>query len=70
MSTTEAKDAGIPADVMAELEYAAQLAASGRKDPAFARRIAEEAARIREEVRRKYGLLDIGVPAIRELRDE
>ena len=70
MSTTEAKDAGIPADVMTELEYAAQLAASGRKDPAFARRIAEEAARIREEVKRKYGLLDIGVPAIRELRDE
>jgi hypothetical protein len=70
MSRTEAKDAGIPADVMAELQYAAQLAASGRKDPAFARRIAEEAARIREEVKREYGLLDIGVPAIRELRDE
>jgi len=70
MSTTEAKDAGIPADVMAELEYAAQLAASGRKDPGFARRIAEEAAHIREEVKRRYGLLDIGVPAIRELRDE
>jgi hypothetical protein len=70
MSTTEAKDAGIPVDVMAELEYAAQLAASGRKDPAFAGRIAEEAARIRAEVKRKYGLLDIGVPAIRELRDE
>jgi hypothetical protein len=70
MSSTEAKDAGIPADVMAELEYAAELAASGRKDPAFARRIAEEAARIRDEVKRKFGLLDIGVPAIRELRDE
>ncbi len=65
-----AKDAGIPADVMAELEYAAQLVASGRKDPAFARRIAEEAARIREEVKREHGLLDIGVPAVRELRDE
>jgi len=55
MSTTEAINAGIPADVMAELEYAAQLAATGRKDPAFARRIAEEAARIREEVKHKYG---------------
>ncbi len=69
MSTSEAKDAGIPADVIAELEYAAQLAACGRKDPTFARRVAEEAARIREEVKLKYGLLDIGVPAIRELRD-
>jgi hypothetical protein len=70
MSTTEAKGAGIPADVMAELEYAAQLTASGRKDPAFARKVAEEAARIREKVKRKYGLLDIGVLPICELRDE
>jgi hypothetical protein len=69
MRATQAKDAGIPPNVMAELEYAAQLAATGRKDPTFARRIAEEAARIREEVKREYGLLDIGVPAIRELRD-
>ena len=69
MSTTKAKDDGIPPNVMAELEYAAQLAASGRKAPTFARRIAEEPARIREEVKREYGLLDIGVPAIRELRD-
>ncbi len=69
MSTTEAKAAGIPADVMAELQYAAQLAASGRKDPACSR-IAEEAARIRADVKRKHGLLHIGVPAIRELRDE
>lgn len=69
MSTTEAKDAGIPANVMAELEYAAQLAASGRKDPAFAKRIAAEAARIRDKVKRKHGLLNIGISAIRELRD-
>jgi hypothetical protein len=69
MSTTEAKHTRIPADVMAELEYAAQLAASGRKDPAFAKRVAKEAARIREEVKRKHGLLDIGAAAIRELRD-
>ena len=69
MSVTKAKDAGIPADVMAELEYAAQLAASGRKDPAFAKRIAAKAARIRDEVKRKHGLLDVGVSAIRELRD-
>jgi hypothetical protein len=70
MSTTEAKDAGIPADVLTELEYAAQLAATGQKDPVFAWRIADEAARIREGVNRKHGLLDIGVAAIRELRDK
>jgi hypothetical protein len=70
MSTTESKGAGIPADVMAELENAAQLAASGGKDPALARSVAEEARCIRAEVRRKHGLLDIGVPAVRGLRDE
>ena len=69
MSTPEAKGTGIPPDVLADLEYAAQLAASGRKDPAFAERVAAEAASIREEVKRQHGLLDIGTPAIRELRD-
>jgi len=38
-------------------------------DPETYRRIREEAARISEEVYRKHGLLDIGVPAIRALRD-
>ena len=32
-------------------------------------RIRERADRIRDEVFQKHGLLDIGVPAIRELRD-
>ncbi len=32
-------------------------------------RIRERADRIRTEVFRKHGLLDIGVPSIRELRD-
>jgi hypothetical protein len=39
-------------------------------DPEVARRIHEKAARITEELYQKYGLLDIGVPAIRELRGE
>jgi hypothetical protein len=38
-------------------------------DPEVYRRIREEAARASEEVFRKHGLLDIGVPAIRALRD-
>ena len=70
MSTAETKETIIAAGVMAELEYAAQMAASGQKDPAFAQRVAVEAARIREDVKRKHGLVDIGVSAIRELRDE
>jgi hypothetical protein len=38
-------------------------------DPETRERIYREAARIREKLHRKYGELDIGVPAIRELRD-
>lgn len=39
-------------------------------DPEVARRVRERGQRIREEVFRKHGQLDVGVPAIRELRGE
>jgi hypothetical protein len=66
---TKTKDV-IPLDVMADLEKAAHYAATGQPPPPeFARRIAEAAEKIREEVKRKHGILDIGVPVIRELRD-
>ena len=45
MSTAETKETGIAAGEMAKLEYAAQMAASGQKDPAFAQRVAVEAVR-------------------------
>jgi hypothetical protein len=38
-------------------------------DPETYRRIQERADRIRDEVYRRHGLLDIGVPAIRAFRD-
>jgi hypothetical protein len=38
-------------------------------DPEIYQRIRAEAAKVTEDVYRKYGLLDIGVPAIRALRD-
>jgi hypothetical protein len=38
-------------------------------DPEVARRIRERAERITEQVYREHGLLDIAVPAVRELRD-
>lgn len=37
--------------------------------PAIAQRMRARGDRIREETFRQHGLLDIGVPAIRELRD-
>ena len=66
-ATTETK--GIPTDVMADLQHATELATTGRKDPEFDRRIRDKAARIREDILRRNGVLDIGVPALRELRD-
>jgi len=54
---------------MAELEEAARRAMSGVRDPEARRRACERMDRISEEVRQKHGILDIGVPAIRELRD-
>ena len=59
----------IPAEVMADMERAVQLALSGTRDLDFERRIHEQAERIRADIFRKHGYLDIGVPAIRELRD-
>jgi hypothetical protein len=38
--------------------------------PDIAQRIRAKAQRITDELRRQHGLLDIGVPAIRELRGE
>ena len=39
-------------------------------DPEVQRRVHERAKKIREEIYRNHGLVDIAVPAIRELRGE
>jgi hypothetical protein len=69
MPTSE-KNRVIPPEVMAELQEAARLALSGVRDPEAMRRACERMDHMREAVRKKHGILDIGVPAIRELRDE
>jgi hypothetical protein len=43
---------------------------SGERDPEAMRRAAERMSWMREETYRKQVLLEIGVPAIRELRGE
>jgi hypothetical protein len=68
MKTITANTA-LPLDVLADLEYAAELAAAGRKDPEFAQRVRADVQQIREAILQRNGVLDIGVPAIRELRD-
>jgi len=67
MNTTE--EAMIPAELLVKIQEAAQRAVQGTRDPESMLQAAERMDRLREEIFRKHGLLDIGVPAIRELRD-
>ena len=69
MATT-ASDQVIPPDLLADTQAVIDHIVSGKAlDPEVAHRVRERAGQIREEIRQKHGLLDIGVPAIRELRD-
>ena len=60
---------GIPPELLAELQEAADRAARGVRDPEVMRQAAASMDRLREEIRQTHGLLDIAVPAIREFRD-
>jgi len=60
----------ITPELEAEFQSAVRQAMSSRRDPEAMRRAAERMDRMREETYRQHGLLDIGVPAIRELRGE
>lgn len=69
MATNEPNNL-IPSQVMADLQAAADRAARGICDPHIRAKACERMDHLREEIRREHGLLDIGVPAIRELRDD
>lgn len=59
----------IPADLVADGAAVRDAVLTGRRlDPEVQRRIRERAAKITEELRRQ-GPFDVGVRAIRELRD-
>jgi hypothetical protein len=70
MNTAHTHETGIPADVLAEFQEAANRSVKGIRDPEIVRKSRERMDRLREEIRLKHGLLDIAVPAIRELRDQ
>jgi hypothetical protein len=59
----------IPPKLLTELQEAADRAARGIRDPEIMRRACASMDQLREEIRQKHGVLDIGVPAVRELRD-
>jgi hypothetical protein len=52
------------------MQEAAIKAMSPVRDPEAMKKACERMDRMSAEVYKKHGLLDIGVPAIRELRDE
>ncbi|HZZ82857.1 MAG TPA: hypothetical protein VFE62_30435 [Gemmataceae bacterium] len=54
-------------DVQALLDHAM----TGKPlDPEIARRLREEGEKLRERLRQQYGVVDVAVPSIRELRGE
>jgi hypothetical protein len=59
----------IPPQLLAQLQEAADHAATGVRDPERMRQACERMDRLGEEIRKRNGILDIGVPAIRALRD-
>ena len=69
MTTTETNSV-IPPEIMADLEEIARQAASGGvRDSELLRRVTERAEKARREVLERFGIQDIGVPIIREMRD-
>jgi hypothetical protein len=55
----------------ADLQAVVDAYASGKPiDPEIAKRIRERGKQIRQEIFQQHGVLDIGVPAIRELRGD
>jgi hypothetical protein len=69
MDTVEMTGTGIPSALMAELRQAAERAAKGVRDPEAMRQACERMDRISEQIRKRHGVLDIGTPAIRALRE-
>jgi hypothetical protein len=60
----------IPAELDVDTQAVIEKLTTGKPvDAETYQRIRERADRIRDEIFQEHGLLDIGVPAIRELRD-
>ena len=60
----------VPPDLRAEFEEAVRRAMSGQRDPAAMRKACQHMDSLREEIRRQYGVQDIGVDLIREPRGQ
>lgn len=62
---------GIPPDVKADLDAVLKHVAAGtRVEPELACRVRARSERMTEELRKKYGEMNVAVDLIREIRDE
>ena len=68
MNTTE--ETTIQAQAVADLEYAVQRLLTGQRDEAAEERIRAQSEKIRGEVLRERGVLNVAVDLIREGREE
>jgi hypothetical protein len=69
--SAETNNTRIPPDVLADLDAVLKHVAAGTPvEPELARRVRERSERMTEELRRRYGELNIAVDLIREIRDE
>ena len=59
----------IPSIDQEQDDILAKLVKGERRDPDAVRLACERMDRMREEIQKKVGIVDIAVPAIRELRD-
>ena len=59
-----------PEEWFEEMERLNQMAYSDKRDPEIMRKAAEEMDRLREQIYKREGLLNIAVPFLREARDE
>jgi hypothetical protein len=59
----------LSAEILLELQKAASRVAKRVRDPEIMRQACERMDRLRAAIQQKHGFLNIGVPAIRQLRD-
>jgi hypothetical protein len=64
-------DNPIPADVLADMQAVADALAAGKLvGPEIAQRIRERSEKAQAELLRQYGMREIAIDLIREIRDE
>jgi hypothetical protein len=63
-------DTIISAEIMARMQEAADKAAKGIRDPEAMRKASDEMDRMREELRKRIGTVDVAVDFIRDARNK